>query len=154
MLVAFAACLASDFDSVALLAVLCQGLAVTSTTNTVAVYRAFGIIARHGIVVNGTVHVHLGIGEGTVQRQAGRWRGETGRNGHLGGLGHCVSSSGGVGNGDRGGRVAVGNGGGKGGNVGSLVGDGLASGDAVVRVEGSGEERMGRVSGVHVACRK
>lgn len=65
--VALATGLTADLDAVALLAVLGQRLSIARATKTVAVDRAIDIVTRHvGLVIDGTVVVHLGIGKGAL----------------------------------------------------------------------------------------
>lgn len=158
VLVALATSLAADLDAVALLAVLGERLAVAGTSDA-GLGVAVGLLGRHvRVVINGTVLVEsrLDVGYRAVRGQTrgrrGQARGNRGTSRRR--LGCRVSSAGGGGDGDGGGLIGVLDGSSQGGDVGSLVGDGFAAGDAVVRVERAGEERVRVVSGVRLSGRE
>lgn len=146
VLVALAAFLATNLDAVALLGILDEGLAVAGTPD--ARFLEIAELLVPGpfiyIVLDRAI---LDVGDGLVVGQAGWRRGEAANPG----LGHGVASSAG---GNRHGRglLAVRDGGRERGDVGARVGDGLASGYAVVGVEGAGEEGMRVGSGVGLAA--
>lgn len=146
VLVTLAALVTANFDAVTLLAFLGQRLTIAGTSHSGLVEALSTLVCRWvRVIVNGAIceiSVFL-VNDDLVGWQTSRRRRQAGSHRSLDSsrLGHCVSSDA-VYNRNGSGSFGVFDGGSQSGNVGSLVRDRLSASDTVVRVEGTGEQRV------------
>lgn len=138
VLVPLTTLLASKLGPVALLAVLGQGLAVTSTSDP-GLLRVPFLVGRAVVgIINGTTsHFTLHIGNALVWETGRRRRKAVLPGDNTCALGHCISSRRGVRNRHGGGDIGISKSSRKSGNVGTRVGNRLAASHTVIGVEGA-----------------
>lgn len=139
VLVPLTTLLASKLGPVALLTVLGQGLAVTSTSDP-GLLRVRSILVGRAVVgiINGTTsHITLHIGHTLVWETGRRRRKAVLPRDDTCSLGHCISSRRGVRNRHGGGDIGISKGSREGGNVGTRVRNRLSASHTVIGVEGA-----------------